>query len=94
MASLNTRAPVPVLAVLGDTKSDRRRQFRVVENRRRRARGKTAADGLRLTKEFHLSSNYLVSASVRLENTSDKPLALPAQEWVVGTATPMDVDDN
>ena len=29
-----------------------------------------------------------------LKNTSDQPLALPAQEWVVGTATPMDVDDN
>ena len=45
-------------------------------------------------KEFHFSSNYLVNASVRLENTSDQPLALPAQEWVVGTATPMGADDN
>ena len=41
-------------------------------------------------KEFHLSSNYLVNASVNLKNTSDKPLALPAQEFVIGTATPMD----
>ena len=55
---------------------------------------KLLPDGLRLVKEFHLGSNYLVNASVRLENTSDKPLALPAQELVVGTATPMDVDDN
>ena len=55
---------------------------------------KLLPDGLRLTKEFHFSSNYLVNASVSLKNTSDKPLALPAQEWVVGTATPMDVDDN
>jgi len=35
-----------------------------------------------------------VNASVRLENASDQPLALPAQEWVVGTATPMGPDDN
>ncbi len=54
---------------------------------------KLLPDGLRMVKEFHLSSNYLVNASVRLENTTDKPLTLPAQEWVVGTATPMGVDD-
>jgi YidC/Oxa1 family membrane protein insertase len=46
-----------------------------------------------LVKEFHLGSNYLVNATVRLENTTDKPLALPAQQWVVGTATPMGPDD-
>ena len=55
---------------------------------------KSFTNGLRLVKEFHLSSNYLVNASVRLENTSDKPLALPAQELVVGTATPMGPDDS
>jgi YidC/Oxa1 family membrane protein insertase len=31
---------------------------------------------------------------VRLENTSGKSIPLPAQEWVVGTATPMGPDDN
>jgi len=55
---------------------------------------KSFTNGLRLVKEFHLSSNYLVNASVRLENASDQPLALPAQELVVGTATPMGPDDN
>jgi YidC/Oxa1 family membrane protein insertase len=35
-----------------------------------------------------------VNASVRLENASDKPLTLPAQEVVVGTATPMGPDDS
>jgi len=47
-----------------------------------------------LAKEFHVSSNYLVYASVSFTNMSAKPLALPAQEWVVGTATPMGPDDN
>jgi YidC/Oxa1 family membrane protein insertase len=55
---------------------------------------KLLPDGLRLVKEFHLGSNYLVNATVRLENGSDKPLVLPAQEWVVGTATRMGPDDN
>jgi YidC/Oxa1 family membrane protein insertase len=40
-------------------------------------------------KDFRLSSNYLVMATVRLENRSAQPLALPPQEWFVGTATPM-----
>jgi YidC/Oxa1 family membrane protein insertase len=31
---------------------------------------------------------------VDFKNTSANPLALPAQEFVTGTATPMDVDDN
>ena len=45
--------------------------------------------GLRIVKEFELSTNYLVVGKVRLENTSEQPLQLPAQEWVVGTATPL-----
>ena len=45
-------------------------------------------------KEFHVGSNYLVNVTVRLENTSGQSLSLPAQEWVVGTATPMGPDDN
>ena len=45
-------------------------------------------------KDFQLSTNYLVTATVRLENRSAQPLALPAQEWVVGTATPMGARDN
>src|SRR6185437_15894506 len=50
-------------------------------------------DGLRLTKEFYFSSNFLVNASVRFENTSSNAVTLPQQQFVIGTATPMDVDD-
>src|SRR5207245_5231815 len=51
------------------------------------------ATGLRFVKEFQLSTNYLVLATVRLENRSDAALALPAQEWFAGTATPMNAQD-
>ena len=95
MASLNTHAVVPTLAILGDPQSGGRRQFHPHPHRhRRRAGGEILADGLRILKTFQLSSNYLVNATVRLENRTGQPLILPAQEWVVGTATPMDVDDN
>jgi YidC/Oxa1 family membrane protein insertase len=94
VATLNTRAPVPVLAVLGDSNLVGDGVFALSKTDDGVRVEKTFTSGLRLVKEFHLGSNYLISANVRLENASGKPLALPAQELVIGTATPMDVDDN
>ena len=94
VASLNTGAAAPVLAVLGGTNLVGDGNFTLTKMDDGVRAEKMLPDGLWLTKEFHLSSNYLVNASVSLKNTSDQPIALPAQEWVVGTATPMDVDDN
>ncbi|MGD0351433.1 MAG: membrane protein insertase YidC [Verrucomicrobiota bacterium] len=94
VATLNTRAPVPVLAVLGDAGFVGDGNFTLTKTDDGVRAEKSFTNGLRIVKEFHLSSNYLVNASVRLENASDQPLALPAQELVVGTATPMGPDDN
>jgi YidC/Oxa1 family membrane protein insertase len=94
VATLNTRAPVPVLTLLGDPGLVGDGNFTLTKTDNGVRAEKSFTNGLRLVKEFRLSSNYLVSAEVRLENTSDQPLALPAQEWVVGTATPMGPDDN
>ena len=55
---------------------------------------KTLTNGLTIVKDFELSSNYLIFATIRLENHSDGPLTLPPQEWVAGTATPMNTRDN
>src|ERR1035437_8014008 len=93
-ASLNARANVPVLAVLGDEKFVGDGNFTLTPTAGGVRAEKTSADGLRLVKNFSFSSNYLLNASVRIENTSDKPLTLAAQELVVGTATPMDADDS
>jgi YidC/Oxa1 family membrane protein insertase len=94
VATLNNRAPVPVLAILGDSNLVGDGNFTLTRTTDGVRAEKLLPDGLLLVKEFHLSSNYLVNASVSLKNSSDKPLALPAQEWVVGTATPMGPDDN
>jgi len=93
VATLNTRAPVPVLAILGDASLVGDGNFTLTRTTDGVRAEKSLTNGLRLAKEFHLSSNYLVNASVRMENVSDLPLILPAQEWVVGTATPMGPDD-
>jgi YidC/Oxa1 family membrane protein insertase len=99
-AMLNARTSVPVLAILGDTNlvGDGNFTLRETINLASSSHGviaeKLLPDGLRMVKEFDLSSNYLVNARVILQNTSRRPLALPAQEFVTGTATPMDADDN
>jgi YidC/Oxa1 family membrane protein insertase len=94
VASLNTLAYVPSLAVLGDSSLVGDGIFSLTRDGDGVRAEKTLPDGLRLVKEFHPSSNYLVNATVWLQNTTDKPLSLPAQQFVVGTATPMDPDDN
>jgi YidC/Oxa1 family membrane protein insertase len=94
VATLNARAPVPVLAILGDPSLVGDGNFILKQTADGVRAEKVLPDGMRLVKEFHIGSNYLVNAEVRLENTSDKPVALPAQEWVIGTATPMGPDDN
>ncbi|MGA2280671.1 MAG: membrane protein insertase YidC [Verrucomicrobiota bacterium] len=93
VATLNLRAPVPVLAILGDASLVGDGNFTLTQTADGVHTEKSLTNGLRLAKEFHLSSNYLMNASVRLENTSAQPLMLPAQEWVIGTATPMGPDD-
>jgi len=94
VATLNARTSVPVLAILGDTNLVGDGNFTLTKTSDGVRAEKLLPDGLLLTKEFRLSSNYLVNASVDLKNTSGQPLALPAQEFVTGTATPMDADDN
>ncbi len=50
--------------------------------------------GLRITREFHPGTNdYLLSAVVRIENRTTNTLLLPAREWAIGTATPMNSHD-
>ena len=93
--TLNAHSVVPTLAILGDAQLTGDGNFTLT----RTATGgvqaeKSLTNGLRILKTFQPTSNFLVSATVRLENRTDRPMTLPAQEWALGTATPMDVDDN
>ena len=94
VAALNARVDVPVFAVLGGESLIGDGNFVLAKTAAGVRAEKTFSSGLRLVKNFQFSSNFLVNASVRLENGSDKPMILPAQEIVVGTAAPMDVDDS
>jgi len=94
VATLNTRASVPVLAILGESSLIGDGNFVLIKTGDGVRAEKAFANGLRIVKEFHIGSNYLMNVTVRLDNISDKSLPLPTQEWVVGTATPMGPDDN
>jgi YidC/Oxa1 family membrane protein insertase len=94
LATLNTQAPTPVLAILGGPAMQGDGIFRLTRTGDGVRAEAVLTNGLTLVKEFTLSSNHLVMASVRLENHSTSALPLPAQGWVVGTATPMNAEDN
>ncbi len=94
VATLNTPAQLPVLAVVGDSQLIGDGLFTLTQTATGVRAEKLLSNGLRLVKEFELSTNYLVHATIRWENTSSNAVALPLQEWVIGTATPMGDNDD
>ena len=94
VATLNARAPVPVLTILGESSLIGDGNFTLIKTGDGVHAEKVFANGLRIVKDFHIGKDGLVNATVRFDNTSNKSLPLPTQEWVIGTAAPMDVDDN
>lgn len=93
-ASLNTQAPVPVLALLGDTTIQGDGLFELAQTPKGVEAKQTHTNGLMIVKRFELSTNYLLSATIELQNTSTQTLTLPQHEIVIGTATPMDAEDD
>jgi len=89
VATLNAPSHLPVLAVLGSEALIGDGVFTLTSTATGVRAEKTLTNGLRLVKEFTPSTNYLLYATVRWENTSSSGIVLPAQEWVVGTSSPM-----
>jgi YidC/Oxa1 family membrane protein insertase len=93
VATLNMHAPMPTLAVSGGPAVQGDGLFHLTQTATGVRAEKTLTNGLTLVKDFALSTNYLLTATVRLENHSGNALSLPPQEWAVGTATPMNAQD-
>ena len=94
LATLNAATGPPVFALLGDKSLQGDGIYTLKQNGRGVRAEKTLPNGLTLTKDFEIGTNYLMTASLRLENGSKEPLALPARELMAGTATPMGPQDN
>lgn len=94
VATLNTRAPVPAFALLGSDELQGDGVFQMSKTANGVRAEKLLPAGVRLVKDFVLTTNYLLTVTVRLENPTDRPVSLPAQELVIGTATPISPRDD
>lgn len=95
-ASLGSQAAVPVMAVLGGEQIEGDNSYALSVNPAGnlvRAE-KTLTNGLRIIKEFKIGTNYLFDTALRFENTSSKPISLPARNVVIGTASAMVAKDD
>jgi YidC/Oxa1 family membrane protein insertase len=87
-AALNIGATLPVLAVSGPSLSEDGLFSLSTTGAAIRAE-KRLTNGLVWVKQFELSSNNLLKATIRLENTSSEPMLIAPQQWAAGAATPL-----
>jgi len=93
LASLNTFAEKPILNLtIEGLQGDGVFKISKIDHGVRAE--KLLPNGMALVKEFRPSSNYLVDVSVRMENRSPQPLLLPRHDWTIGSATPINPQDN
>jgi len=87
--TLNAHAPVPVFSTTqqGDTNS--LVAFALTKTGETVRAEAPLPNGLYLIKEFRLSTNYLLKATIRYENRSTNSVNLPERELVIGTAAPV-----
>jgi YidC/Oxa1 family membrane protein insertase len=94
VVTLNETNVPPVFAILGEDSLQGDGVFKLTPIANGVRAEKTLPNGLAIVKDFQLGTNYLVDVSVTFQNHSGKPLVLPEQQWVAGTATPMYSQDN
>jgi YidC/Oxa1 family membrane protein insertase len=94
LATLNTPVAPPVMAILGGDVLQEDGVFKLTQTNGGVRAEKSFTNGLTMVKDFQLGTNYLFTTSVRMENRSKQPVALPPQEWFIGTATPVGPQDN
>ena len=77
VATLNARASVPVMAILGESSLIGDGNFNLIKMGDGVHAEKVFPNGLRIVKEFHIGADGLMSVTVRLENIS-RPIAATA----------------
>ena len=79
-ATINTNVPLPIMSIRGSPAIEGNNEYTLRKSKGAMFAETTLTNGLRIIKEFRLSeTNYLFSSTVRYENTTDQPLALPNQ---------------
>lgn len=93
VVSLNRKAPVPAFSITEFGEPNSLTAFTLTKTGDVVRAEAPLPNGLHLIKEYRLSTNYLLKATVRYENRSAQPQTLPDRELVIGTATPMGARD-
>ncbi|MGV3757625.1 MAG: membrane protein insertase YidC [Verrucomicrobiota bacterium] len=93
-ASLNTKAPVPAMALLGGTAIEGDGVYKLTKNGNAIRAEMALTNGLYIVKEFTAGTNYLIHTKVRIENRTAQNFRLPSQTLIFGTATPQSVHDD
>jgi len=86
LATLNRQASAPILALLGGEALQGDGIYKLTKTPAG-VQAEKIHNGLHITKSFQIQSNYLIAFNASLANRQSQPLALPSQEWIVGTAT-------
>lgn len=94
VAMLNNDALAPVLALVGDAALQGDGLYKLSPIDRGVRAEKQLTNGLYVVKDFLLASNYLLNATVRVENRSGAALTLPSPHLIAGTATPLNPQDD
>src|SRR5882762_2649159 len=93
-ATLNRESSVPMLGLLPNEALQGDGVFKITRIDKGVRAEKALTNGLVFIKEFEPTSNYVVNVTTRIENRSQAALAVPPQEWNVGSAAPMTEDDS
>ena len=94
VAMLNSEAPAPIFALVGDVTLQGDGLYKLSSLGSGVRAEKQLTNGLYVVKDFQVTSNYLVHVTVRVENRSGNPFALPSPQVIAGTATPLNPQDD
>jgi YidC/Oxa1 family membrane protein insertase len=94
VATLNAFTEAPTLTLLDGPPLQGDGIFKLTRTEKGVRAEKALTNGLVILKDFEISTNYVLTANIRLENRSSEALNLPAQDWFIGTATPMYAGDS
>ncbi|MCP5522842.1 MAG: membrane protein insertase YidC [Verrucomicrobiales bacterium] len=87
-AILNQHAPLPALALFGGAALEDSTPFDLKRIDQGLRAEKVLTNGLRIVKEFVPSTNHQMLVSLRIENLTNTPVALPELELTLGTSVP------
>jgi YidC/Oxa1 family membrane protein insertase len=93
-AVINRSLETPIMAVLGLEGAGAAGQYRLARSNDAVVASRELGNSVRLVKEFRIGSNHVMHVTARLQNWSAAAQKVPAQEWVFGTAAPLNAAEN